>query len=61
MSLALLAKFIEVINVQPRTRELGREAARARVFDHATRLRSQDVGIAQLAAGGDRSQFRVRS
>src|SRR5437899_10961311 len=50
MPLALLAQFIEVVDVQPGAGEFSREPAQAWVAEHAASLGGEHVGAAELAA-----------
>ena len=60
VAFALLAQFVEVVDVQPGAGEFGRQPACAVVLHHAAHLRGEHVGLPQLAAGGDGAQFDIR-
>src|SRR5205807_1648334 len=61
VALAFFAQLIEVVDVQPSAGELSREASHARIAEHAARLRGEHTGIVELAACGERPQFRIGS
>ena len=60
VSFALLIERGDIANMQVLATKLGREPADSLILEHATCLRSQHIGIAQLACGCDRSQFIIR-
>ena len=56
---ALLAQFLEFVDVQPGAGKLGREPAHARVAKHAASLRGERVGFVERAARREGAQFGI--
>src|SRR6185436_3371432 len=59
MAFALLAQLVEVVDVKPCAGEFSREAAHARVAEHAAGLSGEHAGFMELAACRGGAQFGI--